>query len=237
VTRSVFLFIFTAFAVGGLAMVAGSRRVDPRTRRERWLKFITYFAILNGVLAFAALGRMPFTVLVLLILGIGAYELGAIRYPGSGLRALVWTTYATLGVGLLMFARWATAGQVMFVYLIVALFDGFSQVSGQWLGRHQLSRRISPSKTIEGTIGGALAALLGALILRGLVPFGPGSSLAVASAIVVAALAGDLSASWVKRATGIKDFGHVLPGHGGILDRFDSLLLAAPVAFIVFILI
>ena len=124
----------------------------------------------------------------------------------------------------------------MFVYLIVALFDGFSQVSGQWLGKRQLARRISPSKTIEGTVGGALAALGGALILRGLVHLGPGRTLSLAGAIVIAALAGDLSASWVKRRTGIKDFGHALPGHGGVLDRFDSLLVGAPIALIVLIL-
>ena len=117
----------------------------------------------------------------------------------------------------------------MFVYLIVALFDGFSQIFGQLAGAHQLARSISPSKTIEGAIGGCCAAVLSAATLSGMFSMSVAGAMAAAVVIAMAALAGDLSASWIKRKSGIKDFGRLLPGHGGVLDRFDSLLVAAPV--------
>jgi phosphatidate cytidylyltransferase len=114
------------------------------------------------------------------------------------------------------------------------MFDGFSQVFGQLLGKLQLTRSISPSKTVEGAVGGGIAAVLSAILLGGLV--GVSSSRAVAASVVIvfAALAGDLAASWIKRISGVKDFSCLLPGQGGVLDRFDSFLVAAPVWLVVF---
>lgn len=103
---------------------------------------------------------------------------------------------------------------------------------GRTLGRHKLAPRISPNKTIEGAVGGVGAAMLAALLWFYLVPL-PGMPLSsfilLAALTVVAAIYGDLLESVFKRIRGVKDSGKLLPGHGGILDRIDSLTAAAPV--------
>jgi len=119
-----------------------------------------------------------------------------------------------------------------FVYLVVATFDGFSQVAGNLFGRHLLARKISPSKTVEGTLGGLVLAAAVAVLLHPLVSLSAAQSLAAGGWIVAAGFSGDLLASWVKRMSGVKDFGRILPGHGGVLDRFDSLLFAGPAALL-----
>lgn len=233
-TLQVLAVCLAAFAIGGAGTYAANRPVDAGRQRERWIKFGTYFVIISGVLILAGLGRTAFTGLVVTILAIGAYELYSVRLPALRLRRLVWAGYAFLAGGLFMFARVTSPGQATFVYLTVALFDGFSQVFGQLLGKHQLTRSISPSKTLEGAVGGGIAAVLSATLLREIAAVSSGRALAASVMIVIAALAGDLAASWVKRKSGVKDFGRLLPGHGGVLDRFDSFLVAAPVCLAAF---
>ena len=112
-----------------------------------------------------------------------------------------------------------------FLFLVTAATDGFSQVIGQLLGRHALAPNISPAKTIEGLLGGLVAAIVVALLLRELLlPWPVPTTVALALGTGLAGLAGDLAASWVKRRAAIKDYSAALPGQGGILDRFDSLL-------------
>ena len=125
----------------------------------------------------------------------------------------------------------------MYVYLVVAFFDGFSQVSGQLFGRHRITPRISPAKTVEGSVGGLIAAILAGVALRGLPDISVMRALILCGEIVFGAFAGDLAASWVKRKSGVKDFGGLLPGHGGVLDRFDSLLFAGPVVLAIRVMI
>ena len=91
-------------------------------------------------------------------------------------------------------------------------------------------RLISPGKTIEGSLGGMLFAALMAGSLHALVSVTTLRALEAGAWIVVTGFFGDLLASWVKRACGVKDFGRSFPGHGGVLDRFDSFLLAGPAA-------
>jgi phosphatidate cytidylyltransferase len=229
-------FCLAAFAFGAMGMYGANRNVDARTRRQRWIKFATYFVVMNTVLVLAGLGRAVFSSFVLSLLLIGTYELYTVlghALPTTPLlRGTIWIGYGLAGMGLILFSLSAASEQVMFVYLIVAVFDGFSQVFGQLLGKRQLARAISPSKTVEGAMGGSLAAAASAILLRPLIGVSSGRALATCGVIIGAALSGDLAASWVKRRWGVKDFGRLLPGHGGILDRFDSFLFAAPVSLI-----
>ncbi len=118
-----------------------------------------------------------------------------------------------------------TGAAFAFLFIVTAACDGFSQVVGQLLGRRPLAPRISPAKTIEGLLGGLVAALAVAALLRGsLLPLPMPWILALALGTGLAGLAGDLAASWVKRRAAIKDYSAALPGQGGFLDRFDSLL-------------
>ena len=103
---------------------------------------------------------------------------------------------------------------------------------GKSFGRHPLFERISPKKTLEGSAGGILcAALVVYIISRGFPEINLSTWIIIASIIIVAGTFGDLVKSLMKRSLGIKDSGNILPGHGGILDRFDTLLGSAPFVF------
>ena len=125
-----------------------------------------------------------------------------------------------------------------FSFVIVAFaltwcYDTGAFFVGSWLGKHQILPSVSPGKTYEGAIGGVLCSIVGFLIMRSTiaayitVPAGVG--LAVACSIV--AQLGDLCESMIKRDVKIKDSSKTIPGHGGVLDRFDSLLFTAPLIY------
>ena len=103
---------------------------------------------------------------------------------------------------------------------------------GRWLGRHPLNTTLSPNKTIEGALGGALVTLIaGVAILPLISPWGHRSGLEAAVALCVVIPLGDLFESMLKRTLGVKDLGRLLPGHGGMLDRIDGLLFAIPTMY------
>ena len=114
---------------------------------------------------------------------------------------------------------------------------------GRAVGKHKLIPSVSPGKTVEGSIGGLLASMLVAAVYIQYVlhpaahlgfRYAPVGALAFGALISVAAQIGDLAESLLKREAGVKDSSHLIPGHGGILDRFDSLLFVLPVAFVLF---
>jgi phosphatidate cytidylyltransferase len=227
----VLVICLSAFFIGGVGLYMASRRATAEIRRGRLVKFISYFCIVSAVVASAMAGRWTLSGVMLLIAALGAWELyRALSRNGGGTLGAAWgvgAAYLLIAVGAAEFAWRAPPGECVFVYLIVCTFDGFSQVAGQIFGRHRLAPAISPGKTIEGSIGGLLAAVGMGLLLRPMVGWSGPRSLLACCLIVGAALTGDLLASWVKRRSRIKDFSNLLPGHGGILDRFDSFLFVA----------
>ncbi|RFP02029.1 phosphatidate cytidylyltransferase [Komagataeibacter xylinus] len=126
------------------------------------------------------------------------------------------------------------AGVVLFLVACVALSDTGAYMAGRLFGGPKLAPRISPAKTWSGSIGGLCSAVLGGMLIAGLLPGALSGAVwrgAVFGALVaMAAQVGDLAESALKRARGVKDSGAILPGHGGLLDRFDGLLVAAPMA-------
>ncbi|HLG34427.1 MAG TPA: phosphatidate cytidylyltransferase [Bacteroidia bacterium] len=124
-------------------------------------------------------------------------------------------------------------------YILIGYFailwtsDTFAYLIGTWLGKHRLFERISPKKSWEGVIGGLVFALIAAYILSiYFTRFTAGQWMLIALVIVVTGVIGDLVESMFKRSIQVKDTGHLLPGHGGILDRFDALLFSAPFVFV-----
>jgi phosphatidate cytidylyltransferase len=113
--------------------------------------------------------------------------------------------------------------------LIVWLYDTGAYLVGRRFGRTKLIEHISPAKTVEGFVGGLVAATIGAGIGAALIGLEPWHPLIMGPLVGVAAQAGDLAESLLKRAAGRKESGYLVPGHGGILDRIDSFLFAAPV--------
>ncbi|WP_242501231.1 phosphatidate cytidylyltransferase [Komagataeibacter xylinus] len=126
------------------------------------------------------------------------------------------------------------AGVVLFVVACVALSDTGAYMTGRLFGGPKLVPRISPAKTWSGSIGGLGCAVLGGMLIASLMPAAQPGALwrgaVFGGVIALAAQVGDLAESALKRARGVKDSGTILPGHGGLLDRFDGLLVAAPMA-------
>ncbi len=142
-------------------------------------------------------------------------------------------------------AGYGVAG-VFFVFLSAWTTDTSAYFAGRAFGRHKLIPKVSPKKTVEGAVGGVLGCIvcnfIYVLILRycfnivafDLTPVGIIAMVVFASCASVAAQLGDLAASAIKRDYGVKDFGKIFPGHGGILDRFDSVIFLTPVVYYFF---
>jgi phosphatidate cytidylyltransferase len=135
----------------------------------------------------------------------------------------------------LAFLRRASGGQGLTLVVVAAVWaaDAAAYFAGRAYGRRPLAPAISPRKSWEGAAAGLLAGTAAGAVAAALagVPVGVGTVLGAVSA--AAGAAGDLAESALKRSAGVKDAGVLLPGHGGVLDRFDSLLLAAPAALLV----
>ena len=113
--------------------------------------------------------------------------------------------------------------------MIVWANDSWAYLGGRWLGKHKLFERISPGKTWEGSIVGGIVALLFAYLMSIFLPkYTLIDWLSIAAIMIVTSTLGDLVESMLKRSLGVKDSGNMLPGHGGILDRFDGMYLAIP---------
>jgi phosphatidate cytidylyltransferase len=128
----------------------------------------------------------------------------------------------------------ATGGapELVFWYLLVAQSSDVLQWTwGKLLGRTPAAPRISPGKTWEGYVGGVLSAIALGAALHAATPFGPLKAAAVSAVVTLLGVAGGLTMSAIKRRSGVKDSGAIVPGHGGILDRIDSLFLSAPAFF------
>jgi phosphatidate cytidylyltransferase len=120
---------------------------------------------------------------------------------------------------------------VIFFTLVVQLSDVFQFIWGKLLGRRRLAPRLSPSKTVEGLIGGFVSATCVGMLLADITPFGRWQAGAMALLLCITGLLGGLVASAIKRDRGMKDWGASIGGHGGVMDRLDSVLLSAPVFF------
>jgi phosphatidate cytidylyltransferase len=117
----------------------------------------------------------------------------------------------------------------LMLVLVVWGYDTGAYLTGRWLGRRRLVEHISPSKTVEGLAGGLVLATVAAGIGAVLIGLEPWHPLIIGPLVGLAAQAGDLAESMLKRAAGRKESGFLVPGHGGILDRVDSFMFAAPV--------
>ena len=132
---------------------------------------------------------------------------------------------------------------VLIPFIVAFSSDAGAYFAGRFFGQHKLAPVISQHKTVEGAIGGMLCAVVVMLIYCAVLQFGFGFQVKYAFAIIYGLLGsavgvfGDLCFSVVKRQTGIKDYGNLIPGHGGVLDRFDSMMMVGPLMEALLILI
>lgn len=145
-------------------------------------------------------------------------------------------TMLYIGFGFNMFvqARMVGLGMLMYLLLTVWSTDSGAYLVGRKIGKTKLAPQISPNKTWEGSIGGTIVAVIVGIIfsVTGLIHYGILATILMTLFLSIAGQLGDLIESSLKRYYGVKDSGRILPGHGGILDRFDSLLLVLPMAYL-----
>lgn len=155
----------------------------------------------------------------------------------SSFQGVLTTTWAGLYLGLffsfVVAIRQLPHGRVLTIgfFLVVWITDTMAYFVGRQFGRAKILPHISPQKTWAGTVGGTVSAVMGAIGLGYLVHIGHWQAGLFGLLVSVTAQLGDFLESQLKRYTGVKDSGGLLPGHGGILDRFDSILFALPVAY------
>ncbi|MGN1350590.1 MAG: phosphatidate cytidylyltransferase [Anaerovoracaceae bacterium] len=140
-----------------------------------------------------------------------------------------------------VFGAKAAASPVWLILITAFCTDIFAYFTGYFLGKHKLCPVISPKKTIEGSLGGILGSVVFCMLFGLLAPL-PGMEALWMYAVIgvaggIVSQFGDLTASIFKRKMGIKDYGTLIPGHGGIMDRFDSVLFTAPMVYYVLYLL
>lgn len=120
---------------------------------------------------------------------------------------------------------------IAFLVIVVQLSDVLQYVWGKLLGRTKIAPKLSPSKTVEGFVGGVASATLIGASLWWITPFTPLQAGALSLAITLMGFFGGLVMSAIKRDRGVKDWGHLIAGHGGVIDRLDSVIFSAPIFF------
>jgi len=142
-------------------------------------------------------------------------------------------TYVGLPFAHFFLLRGLAAGVplTLVAFLLTWVFDTAAYFAGMQWGRHKLAPAVSPGKTWEGAAAGSLAAVAFALTPFAFWSIGLWPRLAAAAGVIIFGQLGDLAESSIKRHAGVKDSGRILPGHGGVLDRFDSLMLALPAVY------
>lgn len=122
---------------------------------------------------------------------------------------------------------------LFFVLVVVCLNDAGAYFAGKYYGKTHFSKEVSPRKTVEGLVGGLAGAIFGMVVIKIIFPAMPPFLILLEAAILLSITGpiGDLCASAIKRRLGIKDFGSIMPGHGGIMDRADSLIPSIPILY------
>ncbi len=169
-----------------------------------------------------------------------------LRYPKYEAKQVTMAFFGLFYVAFALFnilaLRSVTGGAylVWLVYIGAWGSDTFAYVVGMLVGKHRLPSELSPKKTVEGCVGGVVGAMLIGLLFFhvfgkevGMSELGRWRFVLFASLAAVLSQIGDLAASAIKRNMGIKDYGSLIPGHGGVLDRFDSVIFVAPILYYV----
>jgi phosphatidate cytidylyltransferase len=234
----------------GIVLIIGLdeyvRMSCPGDRRRGWLALGPvgvglYLSILYGAPAsvggVALLGALWIQAVVLFrpgpVAGEGASPLSAADMVS---RLVFGAVYVAALVAAIPLVRRFEHGVAWIFLLLVVTWAGDSGAyfAGRAFGKNKLYEKISPKKTREGAAGGLVASVAGALIVRqiGLPDLGLVACILLGAVLDVAGVIGDLAESMLKRSFGVKDSGSIMPGHGGILDRIDSLLFSAPLLWV-----
>ncbi len=238
--QTIYYIILGYFILGGIGFYAINRKKEPAVARKSYTKFISYFFIIHILFFSIVINPVVFRWLAMLIIAMGVIELVRLfrmrNFSGKSFFIGSVFIYAALAIGFYLYSG-LDKGLVLFAFLVLSIFDSFSQISGQLWGKTKIMPEISPNKTLGGLVGGAVIATASAFLLNDLYNGTLWKSVVIAAGVVVFAFLGDIAASYYKRKFQVKDYSQIIPGHGGFLDRFDSLIAGgAWVAFCVLVL-
>lgn len=199
-----------------------------------------YLGVLDQVDALRQIEWFPMFCMALVIALMAAY---VFTFPAYRTEQILAAFFGVMYVAVMLSYIFRTRlldGGVFSVWLVFFCSwgcDTCAYCAGRLFGKHKMAPRLSPKKSVEGAVGGVLgAALLGALYALAINHWGQAGTNPVSFAVICAAgglisMVGDLAASAIKRNYEIKDYGTLIPGHGGILDRFDSVIFTAPIIY------
>jgi phosphatidate cytidylyltransferase len=221
-----YILVLIYFLIGAIAILSINKKRTSQQVKDNWLKFSTYFVIV--ALLFLSISLNFFTFLSVIIILAGYFELIRLTISSKRIKTgILGLAVFTLVFFSFYFFSLLKQPYLFFTVFIVTVFDAFSQLAGHYFGKRKLIPSISPNKTVEGLAGGFIMSGITALFIRQLLALDVRESLLWALGIVIFSLAGDLFASYLKRRFGVKDYSHLIPGHGGFLDRFDSLVFSS----------
>ena len=231
VKLAIILFIY--FGIGGIIMAFVNSSKDAQFRRNNWIKYFVYFLIIAVLFITILLKANYFHYLSTLILFLGLFEIIRLILSTQKIKVGIISLliFSLLAVTFYLFSQ-MPSNYLFYTLFLTTVFDSFSQLTGQLLGKRHLFRNISPNKTLEGLIGGYLITLLTAIFIHDLLDITVAKSILTAVFLATFSMVGDLIASYCKRKFEVKDFGRLLPGHGGVLDRFDSLIASGSIMFL-----
>ena len=234
--ETIYYILLIYFLLGGISFYGINRKKEKQIARESYTKFATYFVIINVLFFSIVIEPLVFRILSVLIIIAGIIEMSVLaqRKPESKKFAfLSLFLFSILAFGFYVYSG-LPKGLVLFSFIVLSVFDSFSQIAGQLFGKAKILPRISPNKTLGGVVGGGIFALTSVFWLYKLFTTSLIDGMILALGVVFFAFAGDVLASFYKRKFDVKDFSKMIPGHGGFLDRFDSLIAGgAWVAFYV----
>ena len=224
--------------VAGIAGLIGSYELAHMIRPHNRLTALRIVSTVIIGFAGIALDQM----LLLLVAGVVFVVMTiieAVVLPDSDFRrhfvyALIGTIYISLALGVLVQLRMGDDGLLWTIMLFLNNWatDSFALIGGRMFGKRKLAPTISPGKTVEGAAVGLTSGVIFGVVVALLGGVPAGIAIVINIIVALATETGDLIESMVKRHLHVKDSGHILPGHGGILDRMDGTLLAAPTLFI-----
>jgi phosphatidate cytidylyltransferase len=235
-----------ALLVAGFGSIAVWELTEHLSGLRAWpCRIIT---LVLGLVVVVGFYRLPMTAvpalpvflpLVIIVLHLIFYRLIENTVDSAGQMLLV-IAYAVvpLAHAILLGRLNMGAAWVFFVLVVISLGDVGAYFAGKHLGKHRLAPAVSPGKTVEGLFGGIVGNFAGMLITEAMIPDLAHLKVLVQATLLLAVLGplGDLCASALKRRLAIKDFGTLMPGHGGIMDRADSLIPAFPAVYYLLIL-
>ncbi len=233
----------TCFVMCGVSLIGTMELLRVYELHKKSIGIVAYIAtILYYVCLFLGYNNLLIPIMVLYLLAVLAvYVLTYPRYDDKKIMSVFMTFfYVSVMLSFVYLIRDMEHGLVLVLLIFVSSWgnDTCAYLVGRAIGKHKMSPKLSPKKSVEGLIGGIIGAgLLG--ILFGILyhkyvaemNMAPLLFAVIGAVSAIPAVIGDLAASAIKRNNDIKDYGKLIPGHGGILDRFDSIIFTAPIVY------